>query len=141
MQVLRLGPRDLPRLAAAPDLFDEPVSEPAARAYLEDDRNVFFLAVEDGRPVGFLRGTSLRQVATMRPQMFIYEIGVDVRYRRRGIGRALIGALLDYCRDHDFEEAFVLTDPGNAAASALYRTTGAVTETPADRMYVYRLRK
>ena len=139
MEVHRLTANHLRRLLSAARLFDEPLSESAARAYLEDERNVFFLALEGDRAVGFLRGTSLGQIKSIQRQMFIYEIGVDPAYQRRGIGRALIEAVLRYCRDLGFEEAFVFTDPANKAAVALYQSTGAATETPADRMYVYKL--
>jgi ribosomal protein S18 acetylase RimI-like enzyme len=71
--------------------------------------------------------------------MFLYEIEVRPGHRRRGVGRALITALLNYCRANHFEEVFVFTDPANSAAVGLYRSTGAVTETPADRMFVYQL--
>lgn len=71
--------------------------------------------------------------------MFLYEVGVVEEFRRRGIGGELIQWLLRYCRDRGFEEIFVFTDPDNAPAVNLYRSTGAVTETPADRMFVYQL--
>jgi aminoglycoside 3-N-acetyltransferase I len=106
-------------------------------SYLRDERNVFLLASEKARAVGFLRGTELGQLHSERKQMFLYEIAVDESCRRRGIGRALVNALLDFCRMRGFEEAFVFTDPANQPAVNLYRSTGAVTETPADRMFVY----
>jgi len=139
MDIKRLGPEQLDELLAANSLFDAPADRSAARDYLADERNVFFLAVEGPRPVGFLRGTALRQVHSRKDQMFLYEIAVADDRRRAGVGRALIGAFLDYCTTHGFEEAFVFTDPGNVAAVGLYRATGAVTETAADRMFVYRL--
>lgn len=120
-------------------LFDEASDPRAAAAYLRDPANVCFLALDGDTPVGFLRGTALRQLKTGRRQMFLYEIAVARAYHRRGIGRALVRALLAYCRRQGHEEAFVFTDPGNAAAVGLYRSTGAITETPADRMFVYRL--
>jgi ribosomal protein S18 acetylase RimI-like enzyme len=138
VEVRRLGPDEEAEVARAAELQDDPPDPAASRAYLADPRNVFFLAYEGERVVGFLRGTALGQVKTMRPQMFLYEIAVAPEFRRRGVGRRLVDALLQYCRDHGFEEAFVFTDPGNTAAVGLYLSTGGETETPADRMYVYR---
>ena len=121
-------------------LFDDPeVDLAAVREYLADDRNVFLLAYEGSEALGFLRGTELLQLSTRRKQMFLYEIGVDEEFRQRGVGKALINALLRDCRERGFEEVFVFTDPANLAAVALYRATGATTETPADRMYVFPL--
>lgn len=134
------GPRDASWIAkvAAP-LFDHPTDARALRAYLGDPRNVFFLASVGGQPAGFLRATSLRQPHTRSPQMFLYEIAVAPGFRRRGVGRALVERLLAYCRRRRYEEVFVFTEPSNRAAVRLYRRTGAVTETPADRMFVYKL--
>ena len=139
VRVLRLRRSDASRVVGASRLFDERPDVRATREYLADTRNLFLLAAVGPTPVGFLRGTSLRQITTRRAQMFLYEIGVDRRYRRRGVGRALVQWLLDYCREHEFDEIFVLTSPGNRAAVRLYRGTGAVTETKADRLFVYRL--
>jgi ribosomal protein S18 acetylase RimI-like enzyme len=125
-------------LRAAP-LFDDPPNPTSVRSYLEDPRNIFLLAVDGDDPVGFLRGTALGQLKSDRKQMFLYEIEVRDGARRQGTGGKLVRSLLAYCREHGFEEVFVFTDPGNAAAVALYRSTGAVTETPADRMFVYQL--
>lgn len=137
VDIERVGVDRLADLLATHGLFDSPPLAEALREYLADERNVFLLASEGDRAVGFLRGSTLRQLRTVRRQMFIYEIGVAGAHRRQGIGRALIEALLHYCRSNDFEEAFVLTDAGNEAAVNLYRSTGAVTENPADRMFVY----
>lgn len=142
IRVARMRPPDATRLArTAGHLFDHPADRSALRSYLADRRNLFLLATMRGATAGFLRGTALGQIHTPRRQMFLYEIGVTRRYRRRGVGRALIEHFLSWCRARGFEEAFVFTDPGNRAAVRLYRGTGAVTETPRDRMFVYRLRK
>jgi ribosomal protein S18 acetylase RimI-like enzyme len=139
LRVVRLGRARAAEVVRARRLFDRPPDLRATRAYLGDPRNVFLLASQNSVPVGFLRGTALAQIGSRRPQMFLYEIGVDRRFRGRGAGRALVRALLRYCRDHGFEEVFVLTSPENRPAVRLYRSTGGRTETRADRMYVYRL--
>ena len=121
-------------------LFEPPkLDREAVRAYLADPRNVLLFAFDEDRAVGFLRATELLRLTSRRKQMFLYEIGVDARFRRRGVGKSLVNTLLDDCRARAFAEVFVLTDPANTAAVALYRSTGATTETPADRMFVYPL--
>jgi len=121
-------------------LFDSgPPEVGAIRAYLADLRNVLLFAFEGSEALGFLRATELLQLSSRRKQMFLYEIGVDEDFRRHGIGKALLTTLIKDCRERGFEEMFVFTDPGNVAAVALYRSAGAVTETAADRMYVFPL--
>ncbi len=137
--VTRLRREHAPQIVRAAGLFDEKPDLQATRSYLADSRNLFLLATLNSTPVGFLRATALRQIKTRRAQMFLYEIGIDLRHRRKGIGGTLVDWLLEYCRKNDFDEMFVLTSPRNRAAVRLYRSTGAVTETEADRMFVYRL--
>jgi ribosomal protein S18 acetylase RimI-like enzyme len=140
IRIRRLTAEDVPAVLAAAALFDRPPQEGATRRYLADDRNVFLLASAGRAPVGFLRGTELRQLDSARPQMFLYEVGVAESHRRQGIGTRLVNELLRYCEERGFEEVFVFTgDPANLAAERLYRSTGAVTETAGDRMFVYRL--
>ena len=139
MRVVRVGVGEESGILGAAAIFDEAPIPAAARAYVADERNIFLLAYEGTIPVGFLRGTELLQLTTHRRQMFLNEIGVVPEFRQRGVGRALIDNLLEYCRTRDFEEVFVMTDPTNEAAVRLYRSAGATTETPADRMFVYPL--
>ncbi|MCI4356965.1 MAG: GNAT family N-acetyltransferase [Thermoplasmata archaeon] len=140
MRVVRVRRGQVRQLLAAAPLFDDPPDLRACRAYLADPANIFLLAQHEGKPVGFLRGTALRQLHCRKPQMFLYEIAVADGFRRQGVGRELVRRLLDHCRRRGFEEAFVFTSPSNRPAVGLYRSTGGVTETDADRMYVYRLR-
>jgi ribosomal protein S18 acetylase RimI-like enzyme len=140
-RIVRLRPGDESQVVGAAALFDHPPLRAAARAYLADPRNVFLLARSGGRAVGYLRGTSLRQVESRRRQFFVYELAVDESARRQGIGRALMERMLELCRRSGHDEAFVFTDdPENRAAHGLYRSTGGRTETRGDRMYVYRFR-
>jgi ribosomal protein S18 acetylase RimI-like enzyme len=139
MYIRQLGSGDEQAVLGAEHLFDGPADPTAVRSYLEDGRNIFLLAFEKNEPIGFLRGTELGQLKSERKQMFLYEIAVKDGFRRRGVGSDLIKSLLQYCRQRGFEEVFVFTDPANVAAVQLYRSTGAVTETVADRMFVYQL--
>jgi ribosomal protein S18 acetylase RimI-like enzyme len=117
MEIRRAGPGAESEILGAARSFEGPFDPRAVRAYLADHRNVFLLAYEGSEVVGFLRGTELRQLGSERKQMFLYEIEVGPRSRRQGVGSGLVRCLLQYCRERDFEEIFVLTDdPTNEAA-------------------------
>ncbi|HZE00492.1 MAG TPA: GNAT family N-acetyltransferase, partial [Pseudonocardiaceae bacterium] len=50
-------------------------------------------------------------------EMFLYELGVDDRFRRRGIGKALVAALAELARESGCYGMWVLTDSDNWAQS------------------------
>ena len=88
-------------------------------ALLEDDRTIFLVAERAGEVVGFVFGYVLPRRHGKATSLFVYELGVDEPYRRQGIGRRLMEALLE-----GQEEAYVLTEPDNDAANALYDALG-----------------
>ena len=110
--IRRLGPGDedvVRRLAE-----DEPQT-----ALLADGRTVFVAAFDGDEPVGFAFGYVLPRRHGKPTGMFVYELGVAEPYRRQGIGRRLMQALLA-----GQDEAYVLTEPDNDAANALYASLG-----------------
>ncbi|MEU6067092.1 MULTISPECIES: GNAT family N-acetyltransferase [Streptomyces] len=119
-------------VAAAEHLFDHPVRTEWAERFLTAAGHHLFLAYEeDGEnselggtaPVGFVSG-----VETVHPdkgtEMFLYELAVAEPYRRRGIGRALVGRLAELGRESGCYGMWVLVDAGNDVALAAYRSAG-----------------
>jgi ribosomal protein S18 acetylase RimI-like enzyme len=137
IEVARLRVGDAARVLAAAALFDEPPSAVAVEAYLRDPANFLHLATVDGVAAGFARGVRLARLDTERRQIFLYEIGVADRYRRRGVARALFEDLIALGRAERCVEIFVLTELDNDAAIGLYRSTGGVSAT--SLMFVYDL--
>ena len=84
---------------------------------------VLFVAEDDGALVGWLYACEL-----VRPEgrhaMLVYEVEVAGEARGRGYGRALVEASLAEARARDHFEVWVLADPDNEAAEALYAATG-----------------
>ncbi len=112
--VRRLGPGDedvVRRLAEA---------EPQT-ALLVDESTVFVAAFDGDTPVGFAFGYDLPRRHGAPSILFVYELEVDEAYRRRGVATALMTALR---RESVSKEAFVLTEPDNEAANALYAALG-----------------
>jgi mycothiol synthase len=65
----------------------------------------------------------------------IYVIGVEPRFRGRGLGRALVVAGLSYLASQGAPVAMLYVDAGNQAAMRLYRSLGFVVD-HLDRAYV-----
>jgi ribosomal protein S18 acetylase RimI-like enzyme len=112
---------------------DEPVVERLATreprtALLADPRTMFLVAFDDHQPVGFLLAYELPRRHGLESMLLVYEIEVDERYRRRGIARDLFAELERHAHDRGIGEAFVLTEPDNDAANALYRSVGGRRE-------------
>lgn len=87
-----------------------------------EDRHVF-VAVVDGRPVGFASVA----LDAFHERMGVVEIvGVDPAYQRRGIARRLMEHSVEFMRDRGMDIAAVGTggDVGHAAARALYQALG-----------------
>ena len=104
------------------------MDDAATEAFLADPRHHLLIAYEDDRPIGFLSAIELMHPDKTHPEMFIYELGVDERHRRRGAGSSLVSRIAEICVERDCREMFVLTDDDNAAALATYRTGGGGRE-------------
>ncbi|SKC52242.1 GNAT family N-acetyltransferase [Krasilnikoviella flava] len=116
---------DPAELVAASHLFDGPVSPEGAADTLRRPGHVVLLArAADGRDVGFVSGVEMRH-PDKDPEMFLYELGVDAAWRRRGVASALLAALRDVALARGCRGMWTGTEADNAAALATYRAAGA----------------
>jgi aminoglycoside 3-N-acetyltransferase I len=109
------------RLGAGDEAVVEALAEDGEPqvALLRDDRTVFLAAFDGERPVGFAFGYLLPRRHGKPTSMFVYELEVEEPYRRQGIATELMRRLLA-----EAPEGYVLTEPGNDAANALYASLG-----------------
>jgi GNAT superfamily N-acetyltransferase len=133
VEIRRLGPGDEPilRMLAVEDAdFDlagrsaarQPLSDEDAAAYLGDSGVLHWVAAEDGSITGFLRAYVERRRAGAARQLHLYEMGVREGSRRRGVGTALVNAMLEWMADEGVGIAWVLAD--NPGAEAFYAACG-----------------
>ncbi len=115
---------DAERVREASSLFGAPPDDEAVRAYLASPTDHLFIAYLDGTPAGFARAHELRRLDGLRPKLILYEIGTAPRYRRRGVGRALVEAAKELGRARNATLMFVITSSRNTAAMRLYASTG-----------------
>jgi ribosomal protein S18 acetylase RimI-like enzyme len=118
-----MGPTEVADVIAAAPLFDAPPRAEWAAQFLARDGHHLLLAYEGEVPVGFVSG-----VETLHPdkgaEMLLYELGVDARFRRRGIGTALVTALSAIAQERGCYGMWVPTDADDDAAVATYRAAG-----------------
>lgn len=79
---------------------------------------LFLIAEIDGRPVGYSGMT------VVIDECDIINIAVTEPYRRRGIGRALVEAVLDMCKKRGVEKVFLEHRRSNDPAARLYESFG-----------------
>jgi len=75
-----------------------------------------------GQVVGFVWAVFYEHIKN-KGVGIIEELFVEEGYRRRGIGRALVNAALNYLREHSFA-AFVTTSPDMEDAQNFYKAIG-----------------
>jgi ribosomal protein S18 acetylase RimI-like enzyme len=123
IKVLHAGDEQL--LAnVAEDVFDHAVDVSTAARFLADPRHHIAVAVDEGKVVGFASGVHYLHPDKPVPELFVNEVGVAPSHQGRGLGKAVMNALLQHGRELGCSQAWVLTDRDNTAAMRLYTACG-----------------
>jgi len=127
LTVRAAGPADAPAVAGLLVEFNGEGLPPQALARrMEEVRGLetAFLGEWEGAAAGLLVLRIVPSLSGTDPWAEITEMYVSPQFRRRGIGRALVEAALDYGRQRGCREFHLLVDPSNVAAQAFYTMLG-----------------
>lgn len=130
MNIRRLRSGDERELETVGPCFDNPVMADAAKRFLDSEDHYILVAYENGRVAGFVTGIEMTH-PDKGTEMFLYELGVDEEFRRKGLGTKLVNALADIARQRKCYGMWVLTEEDNIAALATYDAAGAHRESTA----------
>lgn len=117
---------------ALPDVFQAtghpPFEEGEFCRMLETNAQALFMAVEDGTAVGFVN-VGLREALPLEilaPRIFavIDSIGVSARFRKAGIGQALMERAERWGREHGASSVELNVFEFNQGAIAFYKRQG-----------------
>ena len=82
-----------------------------------------FVARSGNRVVGGLTLHVLENYYEPKPAAYIYDVGIEKSFQRKGIGSQLMDAVMDYCRENGFKEAWVEAETDDIHAVNFYRKT------------------
>lgn len=126
---------DLPAMKDMLRLFGEVFEEPETYqgavpsdeylgSLINSDTFIPLAAIADGKVIGGLAAYVLRKFELQRSEIYIYDLAVDEKYRRRGVATGLINRLREIAREIGSWVIFVQADPGDDPAIRLYESLG-----------------
>ena len=119
MIITKMTAAHVPQVAELEKLcFSDPWSEKSVASELENDLSLWLVALEDDRVAGYVGSQSVCGEADMM------NVAVHPDYRRRGIGEAVINALIDELKVGEIHSLTLEVRASNAPAIALYEKLG-----------------
>ncbi len=130
----RLKRASLKDISSIAPLFDayrvfykQPSDLSAAIEFLEErlskNQSVIFLAFKASVPVGFTQLYTTFSSVSMQPVLILNDLFVDHKFRNMGIGEALLGKAIDFCKEMDYKGLSLETALDNPARH-LYEKLG-----------------
>lgn len=116
----------LEELHSEPDPWDDARAAAALEAIVRDPRRRLLVAeVDDGEPVGTVDVVVVPNLTRgARPYAVIENVVVARRFRRRGIGRALLDAAVEHARAEGCYKLQLISAARRGEAHALYAAAG-----------------
>jgi ribosomal protein S18 acetylase RimI-like enzyme len=105
------------------------------RERMVNNESVIFLALEEGRPLGFTQLYPMFSSVSMKRTLVLNDLFVTESARRSGVGQALVHAAISHGKETDAKGILLETDSDNMKAQALYEKIGFDRE--ANYFYFY----
>jgi aminoglycoside 3-N-acetyltransferase I len=94
------------------------------RALLSTPQFVALVAVSEGEVIGGLAAYVLEKFEQERREIYIYDLAIQERYRRKGIATGLLHELKNVARQCGAYVIYVQADKADDAAIGLYESMG-----------------
>jgi ribosomal protein S18 acetylase RimI-like enzyme len=115
---------------------DLPGAEHFITERLRNRESVIYLALDQGRPIGFTQLYPFFTSVGMKRAWVLNDLYVTEDYRNRGVGRALIAAAQDLARSTSAKWIMLQTYTSNVNAQALYEKLGFEKDTSSYYYYL-----
>lgn len=119
MKIELLSKKDAPCVAKIEqECFSTPFKESDVLEYLDNPIWHFFVAKNEEKVLGYISFTKILD------EIQIVNVATSQEYRKIGVGKALISALLDFAKKNEATKLFLEVRESNIAAISLYRGFG-----------------
>lgn len=135
MQIKKLEKSEISDFKALIEIFkevfenDEKIleSEQLGDLLSKPDFMVFVVTL-DGNVIGGLTIYVLHRYYASKPLAYIYDVGISPMYQGKGFGKALMAEVCLFCKQNNFEDAYVEAESDDIDAVNFYRRTNFTTE-------------
>jgi len=135
-QIKRLGKKDLALFKELICVFQAVFEmENAVRpdeSYLQNVLNkrdfIALAVIHKNEVIGGLTAYELQMIYGEYSELFIYDLGIKAEFQRKGLGKKLISAVKEYCKQNEIKEFFVPVNEEDKHALDFYRSTGGRAE-------------
>ena len=104
--------------------IDNGIALKTCQYLLTDDNSHFLVAAKEKAPVGFINFTVRQTILHRSPSGLIDELVVAEEYRGKGVGKQLVQAAIEKCRQFGCCEVEVSTEKTNLKARKFYKKCG-----------------
>lgn len=147
MEIIRI---DKTQVDLVFDLFDkyrifykQPSDQESAKKYLQarldSNESIIFVALADGKPVGFTQLYPLYSSIRVIKNWLLNDLYVEQEYRKRGVGEKLIKTVMDFARQNGAKLVELSTAIDNYTAQGLYEKIGFKKAEPETDFITYRI--
>lgn len=108
------------------DVFEneEQVSDDShLESLLSNPDFMVFVVKLNGKVVGGLTIYVLHRYYGVKPMAYIYDVGITPKHQGKGLGKSLIAEVCQFCKQHNFEDAYVEAESDDIDAVDFYRKT------------------
>ncbi len=106
------------------------------KIFIKNKNNYGFIIKVDNKVIGFAYAYDLKR-PDGQSMFYIHSIGLLPDYQNKGLGSKLMKFILEYAKENNFSEAFIITDKGNPRACHLYEKFGGKNDFEDEIVYVY----
>ena len=130
MEIKKLNPNDTVDFKNLIEIFKEvfenstetPSNQYLSKLLSNPDFIVFVVKI-DNKVVGGLTIYILHRYYSEQPLAYIYDVGIVPNFQGKGLGKALMSEVCNFCKINGFDEAYVEAEYDDIDAVNFYRKT------------------